>query len=92
MNVLKTILTNRLRYKIKKKKKNSDLTDLFFTQASRFILATTMHIYVLIYGEKDESYDNTSWKCVTPSGNSGHVVVPKAWIGKEASNIEGKRK
>jgi putative transposon-encoded protein len=21
---------------------------------------------------------------VTPSGNSGHVVVPKAWIGKEA--------
>jgi putative transposon-encoded protein len=20
---------------------------------------------------------------VTPSGNSGHVVVPKAWIGKE---------
>jgi putative transposon-encoded protein len=21
---------------------------------------------------------------VTPSGKSGHVVVPKAWIGKEA--------
>jgi putative transposon-encoded protein len=21
---------------------------------------------------------------VTPSGNSGHVVLPKAWIGKEA--------
>jgi putative transposon-encoded protein len=21
---------------------------------------------------------------LTPSGNSGHVVVPKAWIGKEA--------
>ncbi len=21
---------------------------------------------------------------VTPSGNSGHVVVPKSWIGKEA--------
>ena len=21
---------------------------------------------------------------VTPSGNSGHVVVPQAWIGKEA--------
>ena len=21
---------------------------------------------------------------VTPSGNSGHVVVPKAWIGKGA--------
>jgi putative transposon-encoded protein len=21
---------------------------------------------------------------VAPSGNSGHVVVPKAWIGKEA--------
>jgi hypothetical protein len=26
---------------------------------------------------------------VTPSGNSGHVVVPKAWIGKEARQ-EGK--
>jgi putative transposon-encoded protein len=24
---------------------------------------------------------------VTPSGNSGHVVVPKAWIGKEAKVI-----
>ncbi|HET9612548.1 MAG TPA: DUF2080 family transposase-associated protein [Nitrososphaeraceae archaeon] len=21
---------------------------------------------------------------VTPSGNSGHVVVPKAWIGRDA--------
>jgi putative transposon-encoded protein len=21
---------------------------------------------------------------VAPSGNSGHVVVPKAWIGREA--------
>jgi putative transposon-encoded protein len=30
-----------------------------------------------IYGKKNESV-------VTPSGNSGHVVVPKAWIGKEA--------
>jgi putative transposon-encoded protein len=37
---------------------------------------------------------------VTPSGNSGHVVVPKAWIGKEAivtlkekeSKGKGKRK
>lgn len=36
---------------------------------------------------------------VTPSGNSGHVVVPKAWIGKEAivtlkekeNKIKGKR-
>jgi putative transposon-encoded protein len=34
---------------------------------------------------------------VTPSGNSGHVVVPKAWIGKEAivtlkgSKAKGKR-
>ena len=24
---------------------------------------------------------------VTSSGNSGHVVVPKVWIGKEASVI-----
>jgi putative transposon-encoded protein len=24
---------------------------------------------------------------VTPSGNSGHVVVPKAWIGKVAMVI-----
>jgi putative transposon-encoded protein len=33
---------------------------------------------------------------VTPSGNSGHVVVPKAWIGKEAivalKEDRGKRK
>lgn len=35
---------------------------------------------------------------VTPSGNSGHVVVPKAWIGKEAivtlkgTGNKGKRK
>ena len=34
---------------------------------------------------------------VTPSGSSGHVVVPKAWIGKEAiitlkgSKAKGKR-
>jgi putative transposon-encoded protein len=34
---------------------------------------------------------------VTPSGNSGHVVVPKAWLGKEAivtlkdSKIKGKK-
>ena len=25
---------------------------------------------------------------VTPSGNSGHVVVPKAWIGKVHSHPE----
>ena len=37
---------------------------------------------------------------VTPSGNSGHVVVPKAWIGKEAivtlkvkqNKVESKKK
>ena len=33
---------------------------------------------------------------VTPSGNSGYVVVPKAWIGKEAivilKKIKGKGK
>jgi putative transposon-encoded protein len=30
---------------------------------------------------------------VTQSGNSGHVVVPKAWIGKEAIvKLKGKRK
>jgi putative transposon-encoded protein len=30
---------------------------------------------------------------VTPSGNSGHVVVSKAWIGKEAIVVfKGKRK
>jgi putative transposon-encoded protein len=28
---------------------------------------------------------------VTPSGNSGHVVVPKAWIGKEAIVILKKK-
>jgi putative transposon-encoded protein len=35
---------------------------------------------------------------VTPAGNSGHVVLPKAWIGKEAiitlkeADDKGKRK
>ena len=29
---------------------------------------------------------------VTPSGNSGHVVVPKAWIGKEADVVLKKNK
>jgi putative transposon-encoded protein len=29
---------------------------------------------------------------VTPSGNSGHVVLPKAWIGKEAVVTLKKRK
>jgi len=31
---------------------------------------------------------------VTPSGNSGHVVVPKIWIGKErtSSHFERSRK
>jgi len=33
---------------------------------------------------------------VTPSGNSGHVVVPNAWIGKEAivvlKEVKAKRK
>ena len=34
---------------------------------------------------------------LTPSGNSGHVVVPKAWIGKEAvvalkeNKVKGKK-
>jgi Putative transposon-encoded protein (DUF2080) len=29
-------------------------------------------------------YGRTSITNITPSGNSGHVVVPKAWIGKKA--------
>jgi putative transposon-encoded protein len=29
---------------------------------------------------------------VTPSGNSGQVVVPKAWIGKEAIVILKEKK
>jgi putative transposon-encoded protein len=29
---------------------------------------------------------------VTPSGNSGQVVVPKAWIGKEAIIILKEKK
>jgi putative transposon-encoded protein len=34
--------------------------------------------------KKDEGYLYQIESVVTPSGNSGHVVVPKAWIGKEA--------
>jgi hypothetical protein len=34
-------------------------------------------------GKKDEGCNNGDRKCCD-SINSGHVVVPKAWIGKEA--------
>jgi putative transposon-encoded protein len=40
-----------------------------------------MYIHNLKYGKSIISQVEST---VTPSGNSGHVVVPKAWIGKEA--------
>jgi putative transposon-encoded protein len=40
-----------------------------------------MYIHNLKYGKSIISQIEST---VTPSGNSGHVVVPKAWIGKEA--------
>jgi putative transposon-encoded protein len=33
------------------------------------------------HSKKNERYQTEN--VVTPSGNSGHVVVPKGWIGKE---------
>jgi putative transposon-encoded protein len=36
------------------------------------------------YGKTDDSSITQIESVVTPSRNIGHVVVPKAWIGKEA--------
>jgi putative transposon-encoded protein len=45
----------------------------------------TMYILILNYMVKRMKANITHIEStVTPSGNSGHVVVPKAWIGKEA--------
>jgi putative transposon-encoded protein len=46
-----------------------------------WVLAISVKIYFI----KRPCTILTHIECVvTPSGNSGHVVVPKAWIGKEA--------
>ena len=48
-------------------------------------LIYTMYILILNYMVKRMKANITHIEStVTPSGNSGHVVVPKAWIGKEA--------
>jgi putative transposon-encoded protein len=45
----------------------------------------TMYIRVLNYMvRRMKAVITRIESSVTPSGNSGHVVVPKAWIGKEA--------
>ncbi|HYY66933.1 MAG TPA: DUF2080 family transposase-associated protein [Nitrososphaeraceae archaeon] len=43
-----------------------------------------MYVLIGIYGEKMKATITQIESVVTPSDNSGHVVVPKAWIGKEA--------
>jgi putative transposon-encoded protein len=43
-----------------------------------------VHPFFRLYGKKEESSNIADESVVTPSGNSGHVVVPKAWIGKKA--------
>ena len=48
-------------------------------------LIYTMYIPLLYYMVRRMKVTFTQIESVvTPSGNSGHVVVPKAWIGKEA--------
>jgi putative transposon-encoded protein len=44
----------------------------------------TMYIQLFIMVRRMIATITQIESVVTPSGNSGHVVVPKAWIGKEA--------
>jgi putative transposon-encoded protein len=56
----------------------------------------TMYIHLIVMVRRMIATITQIESVVTPSGNSGHVVVPKAWIGKEAivtlKEIKGKRK
>ena len=55
----------------------------FILSAGKLIY--TMYIPLLYYMVRRMKVTFTQIESVvTPSGNSGHVVVPKAWIGKEA--------
>jgi putative transposon-encoded protein len=49
---------------------------------NRYILCTSVYLDSMVRRMKAVITQIES--VVTPSGNSGHVVVPKAWIGKEA--------
>jgi putative transposon-encoded protein len=44
----------------------------------------TMYIHLNVMVRRMKATITQIESVVTPSGNSGHVVVPKAWIGKEA--------
>jgi putative transposon-encoded protein len=47
-------------------------------------LIYTMYIHLNVMVRRMKATITQIETVVTPSGNSGHVVVPKAWIGKEA--------
>ena len=51
------------------------------TRESNIYYVHTLH-YIMVRRMKATITQIES--VVTPSGNSGHVVVPKAWIGKAA--------
>ena len=54
----------------------------YYPQRNQYIRCTSNIIHIMVRRMKAVITQIES--VVTPSGNSGHVVVPKAWIGKEA--------
>ena len=52
-------------------------------QRNQYILCTYIHVSFNMV-RRMKAIITQIESVVTPSGNSGHVVVPKAWIGKEA--------
>jgi putative transposon-encoded protein len=52
-------------------------------QRNQYILCTYIHLSFNMV-RRMKAIITQIESVVTPSGNSGHVVVPKAWIGKEA--------
>ena len=53
----------------------------YYFQRNQYILCTST-LCIMVRRMKAVIIQIES--AVTPSGNSGHVLVPKAWIGKEA--------
>jgi putative transposon-encoded protein len=68
--------------------RNIYLTTLYSFFAQRQVTRKTIYtVYILIsfhMVRRMKAKFTQIESVVTPSGNSGHVVVPKAWIGREA--------
>jgi putative transposon-encoded protein len=65
------------------------IVDIWYINYIAFLLTIEINIYYVHTGlfimvRRMIATITQIESIVTPSGNSGHVVVPKAWIGKEA--------